>query len=127
MDSKVRIKNFIRQIIKEEIATLHQSGSSSSLRITVRAEGWDKGIVRRFFILFFNNVKREFPNAEVVENSNVIKTLDDGHTFSNPKFIIPNVNNLGESKEKVKNIFEKWEKVFGTDIDVDIDFTRFAV
>jgi uncharacterized protein YfbU (UPF0304 family) len=103
-----------------------QENSDFNLRMTVRVHGHNKDIIKRFFMLFYREIEKEFSSVEIVKNSNVIKTID-GEIFSNPQFIISNLNNLEEAKTKVVNIYQKWEKIFSDHIDVDIDFTRFVV
>ena len=95
------------------------------LRGTLRIMGWDKNKIKRFALLFFKDVMEFYPNIKVLDATIKTPVEDPSTYFSNPRFILSGVPDLTEAKNQITQIFQKWEKIFSKDLDVDIDFTRF--
>lgn len=99
---------------------------SADVRATLRVEGVDKNKLRRFLLLFFNELKKKYPNDLEAFPANIVSPPQDpSMVFCNVQFKINNQRDLNGTKGLIQSVYEKWEKTFGSEIDSDLDFTRF--
>lgn len=100
---------------------------AADVRATIRAQGWDKGKVRRFVILLLKDIEKQYSGQLKLQSPVSITTPhpNSSEYFCIIQFTVNDVTNLDEIKSTISSIHDKWEKTFKNDIDSYVDFTRF--